>query len=244
MGWFSEDIVTMEDLFQHTLEDIYYAENQIQKALPDMVEKATDPELKRGFRKHLAETRGHIKRLEQVFKKLKQEPKGTKCPAIDGIIDEANEIAGEVEDKMVLNAALIGAAQAVEHYEMTRYGTLVAWARVIGRPDVAKLLEANLKQERRPTRSSLSSRRRKSTARRWCAATSRKRRWKGGWKSRRRRWPPGFRPSDTAPGACARPLPFAGGARNISLNDIFRRRPWLPSRRSITRRCASIASGS
>ncbi len=148
MGWFSEDIVSMEDLFQHTLEDIYYAENQIEKALPDMVEKATDPELKRGFKKHLVETKGHIKRLEQVFKKLKQDPKGTKCPAIEGIIDEANEIAGEVEDKMVLNAALIGAAQAVEHYEITRYGTLVAWARTLGRSDVAKLLEANLKQEK------------------------------------------------------------------------------------------------
>jgi ferritin-like metal-binding protein YciE len=148
MGWFSEDIVTMEDLFEHTLEDIYYAENQIQKALPDMIEKASDPELKRGFKKHLAETKGHIKKLEQVFKKMKKEPKGTKCPAIDGIIEEANEIAGEVEDKMVLNAALIGAAQAVEHYEMTRYGTLVAWARTLGRSDVAKLLEANLKQEK------------------------------------------------------------------------------------------------
>lgn len=148
MGWFSEDIVSMEDLFQHTLEDIYYAENQIQKALPDMIAKATDPELKRGFKKHLVETKGHVKRLEQVFKKLKQKPKGTKCPAIEGIIDEANEIAGEVDDKMVLNAALIGAAQAVEHYEITRYGTLIAWARTLGRADVAKLLDANLKQEK------------------------------------------------------------------------------------------------
>jgi ferritin-like metal-binding protein YciE len=148
MGWFSEDIMTMDDLFQHTLEDIYYAENQIEKALPDMIEKASDPELKRGFKKHLAETKGHIKRLEQVFKKLKKEPKGTKCPAIDGIIDEANEIAGEVEDKMVLNAALIAAAQAVEHYEMTRYGTLIAWAGEAGRTDCAKLLKQTLEEER------------------------------------------------------------------------------------------------
>jgi len=148
MGWFSEDIVSMEDLFQHTLEDIYYAENQIEKALPDMIAKANDPELKRGLKKHLGETKSHVKRLEQVFKKLKQEPKGTRCPAIEGIIDEANEIAGEVEDKMVLNAALIGAAQAVEHYEITRYGTLIAWARTLGRADVAKLLDANLKQEK------------------------------------------------------------------------------------------------
>jgi ferritin-like metal-binding protein YciE len=148
MAWFSDDIVTMEDLFQHALEDIYYAEHQIEKALPDMMHKATDSELKRGFKTHLAETKGHIKRLDQAFKKMKLKPEGTKCPAIDGIIDEANEIAGEVEDKMVLNAALIAAAQAVEHYEMTRYGTLVAWARVLGRSDVARLLEANLKQEK------------------------------------------------------------------------------------------------
>ena len=148
MGWFSPDMQTMEDLFLHTLQDIYYAEHQIQKALPDMVKKASDPELKKGFQAHLKQTKGQIKRLDLAFKKLKQKPKGTKCPAIDGIIDEANEIASEIEDKMVLNAALIGAAQAVEHYEMTRYGTLVAWAKLLGRNDVAKLLAQNLKQEK------------------------------------------------------------------------------------------------
>jgi ferritin-like metal-binding protein YciE len=137
----------MDDLFLHTLEDIYYAEHQIEKALPDMMEKATDGELKRGFKTHLGETRKQIKRLEQVFKKLDQDPQGTECPAIDGIIEEANEIAGEVEDKMVLNAALIAAAQAVEHYEMTRYGTLVAWAKQLGRKDLASLLSQNLKEE-------------------------------------------------------------------------------------------------
>ena len=125
MGWFTADIETMDDLFLHSLQDIYYAENQIEKSLPDMIDKASDGELKKGFQTHLKQTRGHIKRLDQAFKKLKQEPKGTKCPAIDGIIDEANEIAGDVDDKMVLNAALIAAAQAVEHYEITRYGTLV-----------------------------------------------------------------------------------------------------------------------
>ena len=96
MAWFSEGITTMDDLFQHTLKDIYYAEHQIQKALPDMVAKASDPELKRGFKKHLAETKQQIKRLDQAFKKLDLEPSGTKCPAIDGIIDEANDIAGEI----------------------------------------------------------------------------------------------------------------------------------------------------
>ena len=148
MGWFSADIATMEDLFLHTLQDIYYAERQIEKALPNMVKKANDPQLKNSFKTHLKETKGQIKRLEQAFKKLKLKPSGTKCPAIDGIIDEANDIASDVSDKMVLNAALIGAAQAVEHYEITRYGTLVAWSKLLGRSDIARLLAANLKQEK------------------------------------------------------------------------------------------------
>jgi ferritin-like metal-binding protein YciE len=148
MGWFSSDIDTFDELFVHTLQDIYYAEHQIVKALPDMVEKATDAELKKGFRGHLKQTKGQIKRLDQVFKKIKSVPQGTKCPAIDGIIEEANEIAGEIENKTVLNAALIAAAQAVEHYEMTRYGTLVAWAKLLGHASVAKLLAMNLKEEK------------------------------------------------------------------------------------------------
>ncbi len=148
MSWFAPEIETMEDLFMHTLEDIYYAEHQIEKALPDMIKKASDGELKKGFQTHMRQTKGHIKRLDQAFKKLKRKPEGTKCPAIDGIIDEAKEIAGEVEDKMVLNAALIGAAQAVEHYEITRYGTLSSWAKLLGRNDVARLFEANLKEEK------------------------------------------------------------------------------------------------
>jgi len=148
MGWFSPDMQTMKDLFLHTMQDIYYAEHQIEKALPKMVEKASDSELKKGFRTHLKQTKGQIKRLDQAFKKLKVTPQGTKCPAIDGIIDEANEIAGEIDDKMVLNAALIAAAQAVEHYEITRYGTLAAWAKLLGRNDVAKLLHTNLKEEK------------------------------------------------------------------------------------------------
>jgi ferritin-like metal-binding protein YciE len=148
MGWFTADIETMDDLFLHSLQDIYYAENRIEKSLPDMIAKASDGELKKGMQAHLKQTRGQIKRLDQVFKKLKKEPKGTKCPAIDGIIDEANEIAGDVSDKMVLNAALIAAAQAVEHYEITRYGTLVSWAKTLGRNDVAKILFASLKEEK------------------------------------------------------------------------------------------------
>jgi ferritin-like metal-binding protein YciE len=148
MGWFSADIQTMNDLFLHTLQDIYYAEHQIEKALPNMAAKASDKELKKGFQMHLRQTKGHIKRLDQVFKKLKEKPSGVKCPAIDGIIDEANDIVSDVSDKVVLNAALIAAAQAVEHYEITRYGTLAAWARALGRSDVARLIDANLKEEK------------------------------------------------------------------------------------------------
>ena len=148
MGWFSKDIENMDDLFLHGMQDIYYAEHQIEKALPDMIDKASDGELKKGFQMHLRQTKGQIKRLDQAFKKMKVEPQGTKCPAIDGILDEASEIASDVDDKMVLNAALIGAAQAVEHYEITRYGTLVTWARLLGRNDVAKLLYTNLREEK------------------------------------------------------------------------------------------------
>src|SRR5471032_2806563 len=148
MGLFTKDIKTFDDLFVHTLQDIYYAENQILKALPDMVEKATDAQLKQGFQSHLAETKGHVQRLEQVFKMHGQEIKGVDCPAIDGIIDEAEEVAGDVADKKVLDAALIAAAQAVEHYEITRYGTLVAWAKQLGRNDCAAVLQKNLDEER------------------------------------------------------------------------------------------------
>src|ERR1044072_7400864 len=148
MGWFSPDMQTMQDLFLDTMPDLYSARHQNEQALPQMVDKASDSELKKGFRTHLKQTKGQIKRLDQAFKKLKVTPEGTKCPAIDGIIDEANEIVGEIEDKMVLNAALIAAAQAVEHYEITRYGTLVAWAKLLGRNDVAKVLNMNLKEEK------------------------------------------------------------------------------------------------
>ena len=148
MGFFTKDIKTMDDLFVHTLRDIYYAENQIVKALPDMIDKASDLALKQAFQSHLGETKNHVARVEQVFKMHGVEIKGIDCPAIDGIIDEANDVAGEVEDKKVLDAALIAAAQAVEHYEMTRYGTLVAWAKQLGRNDCASVLQQNLDEEK------------------------------------------------------------------------------------------------
>jgi ferritin-like metal-binding protein YciE len=148
MGFFSKDIKTMDDLFVHTLRDIYYAEKQILKSLPDMIEKATDPQLKQGFQSHLAETKGHVERVEQVFKMHGVDAKAVNCPAINGILEEANEVAGEVEDKRVLDAALIAAAQAVEHYEITRYGTLVAWAKQLGRNDCASVLQKTLDEEK------------------------------------------------------------------------------------------------
>ena len=148
MSLFSKDIKTMDDLFVHTLQDIYYAEKQIIKALPDMIEKATNRDLTAGFKKHLEETDTHVSRLEQVFKMHGSQPKGHNCPAIDGIIEEANDIAGDVTDKEVLDAALIGAAQAVEHYEITRYGTLVAWAQQLGRDDCAAVLQRTLDEEK------------------------------------------------------------------------------------------------
>lgn len=148
MGFFTKDITSMDDLFIHTLRDIYYAENQIVRALPEMVEKASTPALKAGFQKHLEETEGQVRRLDEAFKLLGVDASGVECQAIDGILSEAREIAGEVDDKSVLDAALIAAAQAVEHYEITRYGTLVSWAQRLGRDDLASLFEETLAEEK------------------------------------------------------------------------------------------------
>jgi ferritin-like metal-binding protein YciE len=147
MGFFSKDIQNFDDLFVHTLRDIYYAEQQIAKSLPDMISKASDPALKKGFETHLGETRNQISRLEQVFKMHGVDASGVDCPAIDGILEEASEVSGEVEDPQVLDAALIAAAQAIEHYEITRYGTLIAWANQLGRSDCAAILKQTLDEE-------------------------------------------------------------------------------------------------
>lgn len=148
MALFGADIHTMDDLYLHTLQDIYYAEKQIEKALPKMIDKASAPALKSGFEMHLEETRGHVSRLEKVFGLLGEKPKAVTCPAIDGIIKEANEIAGDIDDPSVLDAALAAAAQAVEHYEMTRYGTLIAWSKELGRKECADLFEQTLTEEK------------------------------------------------------------------------------------------------
>jgi ferritin-like metal-binding protein YciE len=121
MGIFSKPIKTLDDLFVHMLQDIYYAENQIVKSLPDMIEKTSDPDLKQGFQKHLRETENHVKRLEQVFQMHGQTVKGVQCAAMDGILAEATEVMGDVSDNDVLDAAMLASAQAVEHYEITRY---------------------------------------------------------------------------------------------------------------------------
>jgi ferritin-like metal-binding protein YciE len=148
MGIFTKDIKTMDDLFLHSLQDIYYAEQQITKALPKMIDKATNRDLVAGLKAHLEETNNQIQRLDKAFEKLGQKPSGTQCPAIDGIIKEADEVTGEVEDKAVLDAAIVASAQAVEHYEMCRYGTLIAWAEKLGHDEVVRFLNTNLNEEK------------------------------------------------------------------------------------------------
>ena len=138
---------TLDTLFHDTLKDIYYAERNILKVLPKMQRGAQSPELKQAFETHKAETEGHVARLQQVFEIIGKRAQGKTCPAIDGIIEEGEEILAEYKGNAALDAGLIAAAQAVEHYEITRYGTLKRWAGVLGMTDAAKLLEATLQEE-------------------------------------------------------------------------------------------------
>jgi len=148
MGLFSKDIESMNDLFLHGMKDIYYAERQILEALPKMIDKATNRDLVAGLKSHREETEKQVERLESAFESLGKEAEEADCPAIDGLIKEADEIAGDVADKDVLDAAIIGAAQAVEHYEICRYGTLIAWADELGHDAVVRFLTTNLNEER------------------------------------------------------------------------------------------------
>jgi ferritin-like metal-binding protein YciE len=148
MGLFSKDIKSLEDLYKHGLQDLYYAENQILKALPKLIENAANAQLKQGLQQHLGETEGQVKRLEQVFKLHEEEPKGTKCPAIDGIIKEGDDLMGEIEGEEVMSVGIVAAAQAVEHYEITRYGALIAWAKELGHPQDAAILARSLDEEK------------------------------------------------------------------------------------------------
>lgn len=138
---------TMEDLFHETLKDIYYAERKILRALPKMARGAKSPDLKAAFQKHKDETEMQVERLQQVFELIGKPARGKTCPAIDGILEEGEEALQDFADSPALDASLIAAAQAVEHYEIARYGTLRRWAEVMGMKDAAKLLEQTLQEE-------------------------------------------------------------------------------------------------
>lgn len=138
---------TLDDLFLDTLKDIYYAEKQITKALPKMARAAQSPELKAGFEQHLEETEGHVERLEQVFELIGKPARGKTCEAILGIIEEGKTIMDEFKGTPALDAGLVSAAQAVEHYEIARYGTLKTWAGQMGLKDAVALLDATLQEE-------------------------------------------------------------------------------------------------
>ncbi|WBV42793.1 ferritin-like domain-containing protein [Pseudoroseomonas cervicalis] len=142
-------IKSIDDLFLHTLKDIYYAERQILKALPKMAKAAQSDELREGFMLHRDQTQGQIERLQQVFEALGKRAQGVTCEAINGLIEECEELLDEApQPSAVRDAGLVACAQAVEHYEMARYGALIAWAKVSGKKDVLALLEANLQEEK------------------------------------------------------------------------------------------------
>jgi ferritin-like metal-binding protein YciE len=151
--WSQEETAMAEkdfsDLFVDTLKDIYYAEKQIYKALPKMAKAAASDELRAAFEKHHGETEGQIARLEQIFEIIGKPARGKKCDAIEGIIDEGKEIMEEYADTPALDAGLLAAAQAVEHYEISRYGTLKTWANQLGHKDAVKLIDQTLAEEKK-----------------------------------------------------------------------------------------------
>lgn len=137
----------LDDLFHDTLKDIYFAEKKILTALPKMAKAAQSEDLKAAFEKHEGETEGQVQRLEQVFAEIGEKPQGKTCDAIMGILDEGKEIMDEYKGSPALDAGLLSAAQAVEHYEISRYGTLRAWAEELGHSNAAKLLQETLDEE-------------------------------------------------------------------------------------------------
>ena len=140
---------TLNDLFLTTLKDVYYAEKAILRALPKMAKAADSKQLKEAFLKHRDETAGHVERLEQIFQILGKKASGKTCDAIKGIIEEGQEIMEDFEDSDALDAGLIAAGQAVEHYEISRYGTLRTWAQQLGLRDAARLLDQKLAEEKK-----------------------------------------------------------------------------------------------
>lgn len=139
---------TLKDMFHETLKDVYFAEHAILKALPKMVEKATHPELKEAFSEHIRQTKQHVSRLDEVFKLIGETVEGKECPALKGLVQETEDMIGQTNNGQVLDAGLIGCAQAVEHYEIARYGTLRAWAEQLDMEDAAELLEETLDEEK------------------------------------------------------------------------------------------------
>jgi ferritin-like metal-binding protein YciE len=137
----------LNELFHDTLKDVYFAEKKILTALPKMAKAVQSKDLKAAFEKHKGETEGQVKRLEQVFDEIGEKPQGKTCDAIMGILDEGNEIMDEYKDSPALDAGLLAAAQAVEHYEMSRYGTLRTWAEELGHTQSVELLQATLEEE-------------------------------------------------------------------------------------------------
>jgi ferritin-like metal-binding protein YciE len=146
------DTQTLHDAFLDELKDAYDAEKQLTKALPKLAKASTSPELRQAFEDHLEETNGHIEKLEQVFQSLDEKVKGKHCDGIAGIIEEGKNVMGEEFEGATLDAVLIASAQRAEHYEIAAYGTLVAWAKVMGHNDAADLLQEILDEPRSPAR--------------------------------------------------------------------------------------------
>jgi ferritin-like metal-binding protein YciE len=139
----------LQELFHETLKDIYFAEKKILSALPKMAKAAKSQDLKAAFQKHESETEEHVARLEKVFEEIDENPRGKSCEAILGIIEEGEEVMKEFKGAPALDAGLLAAAQAVEHYEIARYGTLKTWAKELGLNESAKLLDATLSEEKK-----------------------------------------------------------------------------------------------
>ena len=141
-------MTNLQDLFTHHMQDMYYAEKKLVQALPKMAKKANEPRLRTAFEEHLKQTEEHVKRLEQIFEQLGEKAKSEKCEAMDGIVKEGESMMGEIKDGEALDAGLIAAAQAAEHYEIARYGTLAAWAKMLNMSEAQKILHKTLEEER------------------------------------------------------------------------------------------------
>lgn len=139
---------SLADLFHETLRDVYYAEKKLTKTLPKMAKKASNEELSSAITNHLRETEGHVERLEQIFEMIEKPARAKKCQAMDGLLEEGDEFAGEAKDDATRDAAIIASAQTVEHYEISRYGTLATWAELLGYDDAKDLLGQTLEEEK------------------------------------------------------------------------------------------------